>query len=460
MAREITPWTTAEQELRYTVLGALKAQEFERNMVSKFLHDSVGQNLTALGLQLDLVRMDLESVSPETCARIAEIQKVLETMMEQVREYSYELNPSAVERAGLRAGARPPGRPHPRRVSPAHCGVNVDPSLKLDPKIASALYQIAQEAVENAVQHSSCSAIEIAVKSTRTGSFSGSPRQWEGIRPGGYPGGRQRAGAAEHGTLRRAGGAGSFDRERPGNGHDRTGRGAGGRTEKRLCHSTLFLSMITSWYATASRRSWSAGRSSAWWARRKTAPTPCNSARRSDPDLVLMDIGLPGMNGIEATTELLRHCPARQGGDPLDVRRRELRGERHPLRRARFRAEEGLVERSCWTRCARWRAAARTSARRFPTGCWQRIQRGDLDTHDRSPLESLSPRELQVLRLVAEGKTSKDIAVLLDLGLQTVRSYRKTMMKKLGVNNVAGLTQLALAAGITHWNKPDADTLG
>jgi hypothetical protein len=44
-----------------------------------------------------------------------------------------------------------------------------------------------------------------------------------------------------------------------------------------------------------------------------------------------------------------------------------------------------------------------------------------------------------VLRLVAEGKTSKEIAVLLDLREQTVRSYRKTMMKKLGVNNVAGL---------------------
>jgi two-component system NarL family response regulator len=67
---------------------------------------------------------------------------------------------------------------------------------------------------------------------------------------------------------------------------------------------------------------------------------------------------------------------------------------------------------------------------------------------------------LQVLRLVAEGKTSKDIAVMLDLGLQTVRSYRKTMMKKLGVNNVAGLTQLALAAGITHWDKPDASPVG
>ena len=62
-AREITPWSTAEQELRCTVLGALKAQEFERSVAARFLHDAVGQNLTALGLQLDLVRMDLENFS-------------------------------------------------------------------------------------------------------------------------------------------------------------------------------------------------------------------------------------------------------------------------------------------------------------------------------------------------------------------------------------------------------------
>jgi signal transduction histidine kinase len=168
IAREVTPWQTAERELRNTVLGALKAQEFERHMMSKFLHDAVGQNLTALGLQLDLARMDVETVSPETCVRIAEIQRVLETIMEQVREYTYHLNPSAVERAGLRSALD-------RliiRIRERYGGglrVNVDPSLKLDPKIASALYHIAQEAVENAVQHSSCSAIEIAVKSSRTG---------------------------------------------------------------------------------------------------------------------------------------------------------------------------------------------------------------------------------------------------------------------------------------------------
>jgi two-component system NarL family sensor kinase len=168
LAREMTPWKTAEQELRNTVLGALKAQEFERNTLSRFLHDVVGQNLTAMGLQLDLTRMDVETVSPETCVRIGEIQAVLESMMEQVREYSYHLNPSAVERTGLRS-ALDRLTTHIRERFPGGLRVNVDPSLRIDPPVATALYHIAQEAVENAVQHASCSAIEIAVKSTRTG---------------------------------------------------------------------------------------------------------------------------------------------------------------------------------------------------------------------------------------------------------------------------------------------------
>jgi signal transduction histidine kinase len=188
IAREMTPWKTAEQELRNTVLGALKAQEFERNTLSKFLHDVVGQNLTALGLQLDLARMDLETVSPDTCQRLAEVQKVLETMMEQVRDYSYHLNPSAVERAGLRS-ALDRLTTHVRERFTGGLRVNVDPNLKLDPKVASAFYHIAQEAVENAVQHSGCSAVEIAVKSTRTGAAMEVRDNGRGFDPGDTHGG-------------------------------------------------------------------------------------------------------------------------------------------------------------------------------------------------------------------------------------------------------------------------------
>jgi signal transduction histidine kinase len=166
--REITPWGTAEQELRHTVLGALKAQEFERTMMARFLHDSVGQNLTALGLQLDLIRMDLATAAPAAGERVAEVQKVLGEMMESVREYSYELHPATVERAGLRAALDRLAVRSRERFS-GILRVNVDPSMKIEPKLASAFYQIAQEAIENAAQHSGASAIDVTVKAARSG---------------------------------------------------------------------------------------------------------------------------------------------------------------------------------------------------------------------------------------------------------------------------------------------------
>src|SRR5207302_804962 len=77
-----------------------------------------------------------------------------------------------------------------------------------------------------------------------------------------------------------------------------------------------------------------------------------------------------------------------------------------------------------------------------------RIQRGDLDVkQDTDQMGHLSPREQQILRLIADGKTTKDVADLLDLAPETIRTYRKTLMNKIGVTNVAGLTQVAFLAG-------------
>ena len=182
--------------------------------------------------------------------------------------------------------------------------------------------------------------------------------------------------------------------------------------------------------------------------------------KRLNPPLVLMDIGLPGMNGIDATTEILRHCP-----DVKVVILSMYDDENSVVSAIRSGARGFVLKKASSSDLL---DALRTVAKggsylssQVSDRLLNRIQRGDLELKGHSSLlEGLSPRELQVLRLVAEGKTSKDIAVLLDLGLQTVRSYRKTMMKKLGVNNVAGLTQVALAAGLTHWNRTDADPMG
>jgi len=169
--------------------------------------------------------------------------------------------------------------------------------------------------------------------------------------------------------------------------------------------------------------------------------------KKTQPHIALMEIGLPGMNGIEATTELLRHCPAvkviilsMHGEEDLVVSAIRSGARAFVLKKA---SSAELLDALRTVAGGGFYLSSQVSDRLLA-----RIQHGDLDTHDRSPLESLSPRELQVLRLVAEGKTSKEIAALFGLGSQTIRSYRKTMMKKLGVNNVAGLTQVALAAGL------------
>jgi DNA-binding NarL/FixJ family response regulator len=172
--------------------------------------------------------------------------------------------------------------------------------------------------------------------------------------------------------------------------------------------------------------------------------------RKLRPLIVLMDIGLQGLNGIESTTEILRHQPETR------VIILSMHDDEHSVVSAiRSGARACVLKRASDSDLV---DALRTVAKggsylspQVSDRLLSRIQRGDLESKPLpTVLEGLSPRELQVLRMVAEGKTSKEIAVMLDLGLQTVRSYRKTMMKKLNVNNVAGLTQVALSAGITR----------
>ena len=67
-----------------------------------------------------------------------------------------------------------------------------------------------------------------------------------------------------------------------------------------------------------------------------------------------------------------------------------------------------------------------------------------------SPLEWLSRRELQVLKLVAEGRTSKEIAALLELSSSSIDTYRHRIMIKLAIENVAGLVKSAIRNGVTQ----------
>jgi DNA-binding NarL/FixJ family response regulator len=171
--------------------------------------------------------------------------------------------------------------------------------------------------------------------------------------------------------------------------------------------------------------------------------------RKLKPDVALMDLRLPGVNGIEATAEIVRsHANTKVVILTIDDDESSVV--------AAFRAGvRGFLLKKVSS--AELLDALRTVSN---GGCYvssevsnhllTRIQRGDLDLKQHSnPMALLSPREQQLLRLIADGKTTKDVASLLDLAPQTIRTYRKMLMKKIGATNVAGLTQAAFGAGLT-----------
>lgn len=173
------------------------------------------------------------------------------------------------------------------------------------------------------------------------------------------------------------------------------------------------------------------------------------------PQLVLMDLSLPELNGIEATVEILRQAPETRIAI-LSM----YEDETSVVQAIRSGARAFVLKKASHTELLE---ALRTVARggsylspEVSDKFLSRVQRGDLNSHPVKAVDSLTPREQQVMRLIAEGKTSKEIAVVLGLGLQTVRGYRKALMRKLNVNNVAALTQIALAEGMAGQSRMSA----
>ncbi len=150
------------------VAETLESLETERIRLSRLLHDRVGQNLSAAGLQLDLLRMDLTESPDAARQRIGEVQSLLESIIELVREVNRELIPALAERIGLRGALdRLAGRL--RGEFQGNVRVYAAASAQPPPETATALYRIAEEAAGCAVKLPGCSSVEILLKSMRNG---------------------------------------------------------------------------------------------------------------------------------------------------------------------------------------------------------------------------------------------------------------------------------------------------
>lgn len=172
--------------------------------------------------------------------------------------------------------------------------------------------------------------------------------------------------------------------------------------------------------------------------------TAVELAGRLKPDVVVMDVAMPDMNGMEATRLIISCTPATQVV-ALSIHSDE-------------RFVEGMLEAGAKAYLCKDCAAEELSkAVQTVSDGQPYIGRcmGDLpvekhaDARSGLPAELLSPREREVLQLLSEGSSSKQIAVALEMCLKTAENHRHQIMAKLGIHNIADLTKFAIREGLT-----------
>jgi len=169
--------------------------------------------------------------------------------------------------------------------------------------------------------------------------------------------------------------------------------------------------------------------------------------RKLKPDVVILDVAMPEMNGIEAAQIIHQDAP-----DAALIILSMYSTKEHIFRALRAGASGYLLKESAAAevlhavrevRCGRRYLSTRVSEELIDAFVHPGSE-ADLST----PLETLSSRERQILQLVAEGKTSAQIAKTLFLSPKTVDTYRSRLMSKLDIHDIAGLVRFAIQQGL------------
>ena len=164
------------------------------------------------------------------------------------------------------------------------------------------------------------------------------------------------------------------------------------------------------------------------------------------PDVVIMDIAMPEMNGIEATQQIHDMSPATQ----VLILSMHSTTE-HIFRALQAGARGYLLKDSAGAEVVEAVRAVHAGRRYLSQKIASTVLDDYISERSRaSPLDSLSPRERQILQLVAEGKSSAEAARMLFLSPKTVDTYRSRMMQKLDIGDLPGLVKFAIQHGITQ----------
>ena len=434
-----------ESERTGSATAVLRAQEAERARVARDLHDEVNQALAAVSLRLAATA---EHAPPEFAEELAETQRLAGQAMQELLGLARELRPSALDDHGLLPALRTQVRLFGERWGiPAHFAADGTRPL-LGEFEQLVVYRVVQEALSNIARHA---------------------QRQEGQGHG--AGLQQRPGEGDdHRRRRRLSPRPPARRRAPGL--------AGMRERALLAGGRLELS--TPGARRAARPSSSRVRarardaSSRWSAMRlliaddhgivrgglrllldrqpdmEVVAEACDGveavqmALRERPDICVLDVSMPRMTGLQATVEIKTHAPdiavlvlsmyddERYLFEALQAGAVGLHPQAGGRHRARRRRPRGRARRAVHDERRRAVAAARVDGRRQSSG----------------PVEPLTLREREVLKLIAEAYTNKQIGETLHLSEKTVESHRANLMRKLEMRDRVELVRYAIRRGL------------
>ncbi len=172
------------------------------------------------------------------------------------------------------------------------------------------------------------------------------------------------------------------------------------------------------------------------------------SIRKLAPDVAVLDIAMPQLNGIEAAAQVREVSPRTR----VVILSMHADSE-HVFRALQAGAAGFVLKESAGAEVVRAVRAAAAGGSYLSGPVAEMVRDPDLRITSaaggKSPLERLSSRERQVLQLVVEGRSSAEIAESLFLSPKTVETYRSRIMQKLGVEDVTGLVKFAVLHGLT-----------
>lgn len=169
------------------------------------------------------------------------------------------------------------------------------------------------------------------------------------------------------------------------------------------------------------------------------------ATQRHQPDIVLMDIAMPGLNGLDAAVRILKQSP------PVRLIILSMYTNEDYVRQALSVGASGYLQKGADPAELELaiKAVMRNEIYLTPVVSKQLVQEYlHHGGNQPAPVQELTSRQREVLQLIAEGHSTKDIAQRLSVSVKTVETHRMEIMNRLGIHDVAGLVRYAIRIGL------------